>query len=116
MYRDRDGEIMIGDLDKAIMKVTTDNIDRIDTFLDELYGELRLRDKSILRLIEAQDYVPDGEERDPEARPVYYHENIHGNYHIRIGEQIRDYMDLKKKKHMAHLKKYIERWDSLKLK
>jgi len=115
IYRDRDGEIMIGDLDKAIMKVTTDNIDRIDSFLDELYGELRLRDKSILRLIEAQSYVPEGEERDPEARPIYYHENIHGNYHIRVGEQIRDYMDLKKKQHMAHLTKYIEQMDAHKL-
>lgn len=116
LYMDRDGRILIDDLKKVIQKVVTDNIDRVDCFLDELYKELRLRDKTILRLIEAQGYVPDGEEHDPDARPVLYNEKLLGNYHDRCAEQIKDHMDLHKKTHLSYLKKYIEQTESAKLK
>ncbi len=115
LYMDRDGRILIDDLKKVIQKVVTDNIDRVDCFLDELYKELRLRDKTILRLIEAQCYVPDGEEYDPDARPVLYNEKLLGNYHDRCAEQIKDHMDLHKKTHLSYLKKYIEQTESAKL-
>jgi hypothetical protein len=116
MYMDRDGRILIGDLKKIIQKTVTDNIDRIDCFLDELYKELRLRDKTILRLIEAQGYVPEGEEQDPDARPVLYNEKLLGKYHERCAEQIKDHMDLHKKTHLPYLKKYLEQTESAKLK
>lgn len=115
LYVARNGDILIGDLNKVIKMATIDNIDRIDEFLDELYNELRLKDKTILRLMEAQNYTPPGQERDPDVRHIYYHEKIHGDYHERCSEQIKDHMDLLKSIHLPYLKKYMAQQEASKL-
>jgi len=65
--------------------------------------------------MEAQNYTPPGQERDPDVRPIYYHEKIHGDYHERCSEQIKDHMDLLKSIHLPYLKKYMAQQEAAKL-
>jgi hypothetical protein len=104
-YRNRDGKIEIASLDKVLGMITTDNIDRIDEYLDELYNELPLHDKTILRLMEAQEFTIPGQE--PTGRTMYDTPDF-DTYHSKCMVHINDILNLKKKKLVFGLNKYIE--------
>jgi hypothetical protein len=103
-YKNRDGKIEIANLEKVLGMITTDNIDRIDEYLDELYDELPLNDKTLQRLIAAQEFTKEGRE----ALTIILHDLLDFEaYHSRCMDRINDILNLKKKKITASMNKYI---------
>ncbi len=103
-YKDRDGKITIGDLKRIVNVMATDNIDRIDVFLDKYHDKLSKKDKTILRLLDAQGFVLPGEEPD-EDNPQ--DEAEIDKYHVRCEERIIDILELNKGRMSKRLKQYI---------
>lgn len=103
-FKNRDGELEIASQDKVLHMYTTDNIDRIDEFLDELYKELSLKDKTILRLMEAQKFVIPGEEEN--GIILVDGLTFDSYYDICMG-RIFDVLCLNKKSIVEHMNKYI---------
>jgi hypothetical protein len=104
IFRNRDGDIELGDLSKVLNMLSTDGIDRVDLFLEELYKELPLKDKTIQRLLEAQLFTIPGEEDDQDNSPE--RNRIHEEYHTKIEDKINDILTLHKKKMVTRLNKY----------
>jgi hypothetical protein len=107
-YKNRDGKIEIASLDKVLGMITTDNIDRIDEYLDELYNELPLHDKTIIRLMEAQEFTIPGNE--PTGRTLLDTPDF-DTYHNKCMEHINNILNLKKKKLVCGLNRYIETFE-----
>lgn len=103
MYKDRNGEITIGDLSRVINMVATDNIDRIDDFLEKYKNLLSLKDKTILRLMEAQCFQIPGEDPDDYQPPD---DSLIFNYHTKCESLIMDILDLHKKRILTRLNKH----------
>lgn len=112
MYKDRDGKITIGDLHRVINKVATDSIDKIDDFLEKYGNRLSLRDKTILRLMEAQSFpVPGEDPRDFELPD----ESLVFDYHIKCENLILDILDLNKKRILSRLTAHKAKLESANL-
>jgi len=103
-YKDRDGKITIGDLKRIVNIMATDNIDRIDVFLDKYHDKLSKKDKTILRLLDAQGFVLPGEEPDEDSQQD---EAEFDKYHERCEERIIDILELNKGRMSKRLKQYI---------
>jgi flagellar hook protein FlgE len=103
-YKDRDGKITIGDLKRIVNAMATDNIDRIDVFLDKYHDKLSKKDKTILRLLDAQGFVLPGEEPDEDSQQD---EAEFDKYHERCEERIIDILELNKGRMSKRLKQYI---------
>ncbi len=93
--------------------LSTDGIDRVDLFLEELYTELPLKDKTIQRLLEAQLFTIPGEEDDLDNSPE--RNRIHEEYHTKIEDKINDVLTLHKKKMVTRLNKYKANIETLEL-
>jgi uncharacterized protein YeeX (DUF496 family) len=105
LYKNRDGKMTIGDLKKVVNTAATENIDRIDDFLVKYHDKLSRKDKTILRLIQAQGFTFPGEEADDsqdEADEAMFEE-----YHTRCEELIIDLLELNKGRISKRLKKYM---------
>jgi len=100
MYKDRDGKITIGDLHRVINMVATDSIDKIDDFLEKYGNRLPLRDKTILRLMEAQSFPVPGEDPRDFVLPD---ESLVFDYHIKCENLILDVLELHKKRILTRL-------------
>lgn len=103
-YKDRDGKITIGDLKRIVNIMATDNIDRIDDFLTKYHDKLSKKDKTILRLLDAQGFVLPGEEQDEDSMQD---EAEFDKYHERCEERIIDILELNKGRMSKRLKQYI---------
>ncbi len=109
LYKNRDSKVSIGDLKKVLNMVARDAIDVIDDFLTKYHDKLSRRDKTILRLIQAQGFVfPDEEDADEEMTEE--DEALFEEYHKRCESLIEDLLNLHKtriakrlKQHMANL-------------
>ncbi len=104
-YKNRDGKIAIEDLKRIANMAATDNIDRIDVFLDKYHDKLSKKDKTILRLLDAQGFVFPGEEQDEEDS--MQDEAEFDKYHERCEERIIDLLEVNKKRMSKRLKQYI---------
>lgn len=105
LYKNRDGKMTIGDLMKVVNTVATENIDRIDDFLVKYHDKLSRKDKTILRLIQAQGFVFPGEETDDSNDEE--DETLFDEYHSRCEELIIDLLELNKGRISKRLKKYM---------
>jgi hypothetical protein len=103
MYKDRNGEITIGDLHRVLNMVATDNIDRIDDFLEKYKNLLSLKDKTILRLMEAQCFPVPGEDPKDYQLPD---DSLIFDYHTKCENLIMDIIDLHKKRILTRLNKH----------
>jgi len=103
-YKNRDGKIAIEDMNRIANMTATDNIDRIDVFLDKYHDKLSKKDKTILRLLDAQGFVLPGEEPDED---VQTDESEFDKYHTRCEERIIDILELNKGRMSKRLKQYI---------
>lgn len=108
LYKNRDSKVSIGDLKKVLNMVARDAIDVIDDFLTKYHDKLSRRDKTILRLIQAQGFVFPDEEDDEEQSEE--DEALFEEYHKRCESLIEDLLNLHKtriakrlKQHMANL-------------
>ncbi len=108
LYKNRDSKVSIGDLKKVLNMVATEAIDTISDFLTKYHDKLSRRDKTILRLIQAQGFVFPDEEDDGEQSEE--DEALFEEYHKRCESLIEDLLNLHKtriakrlKQHMANL-------------
>ncbi len=91
IFINKDGKVEISSLDKVLCLYTTNNIDRIDEFLDEYKHELPEMDRGILRLIYCQDAS---------------NEDHFEKYHNKCMDQIQDIVDVNKHLTMKGINKY----------
>lgn len=105
MFRNRNGDVEIGDLSKVLNMIASEGIDYVDLFLEELYSELPLKDMTIRRLMECQLFTIPGEEDEDINSPE--RTRIHEEYHTRIEDKINDILTLHKKKIVSRLHKFI---------
>jgi len=105
LYKNRDSKMAIGDLKKVVNTVATETIDRIDDFLGKYHDKLSRKDKTILRLIQAQGFVFPGEEADESQDEA--DEALFDDYHTRCEELIMDLLELNKGRISKRLKKYM---------
>ncbi len=105
-YFNRDGEMEIENINKVVSMITVDNIDRIDAYLDELHTELSLKDKTIMRLLEAQGFTLPGDEQD-RACDSDSEEQKTTAYHNKCEGKIKDVLTMNKKKCLTQINQYL---------
>ncbi len=84
--------------------IATDNIDRIDEYLDKYHDKLTIKDKTIIRLMDAQGYRLPGED-STDNNPV--DDKLFEDYYLRCENIILDILELNKSKMSKRLKKYV---------
>ncbi len=107
-FVNKDGKVEIGNLTKVLSMYTTDNIDRIDLFLEEYKNELPLHDKTIQRLMNCQGFNS-LEDEDADSRHfVSSNSSVFDAYHTLCMEQIKDVININKRKSMTRINGYMD--------
>lgn len=92
-----DGELEIAPLENIIQRYTTDNIDRIDVYIDECAGEISDKNKTIQRLIAIQSFSEADIENDTKKFE---------DYHDKCGTLLIDVLNVNKTPNLEQIKKY----------
>ncbi len=101
----RDGELEIMELRKALTMCTTDNIDRVDSYYESYKDQLPKQNKSLQRMVKAHGLESDS---DPESDSET--QNDHFDKYM---DKIQNTLELNKKPSLARLNKYREHRDQL---
>jgi hypothetical protein len=102
----RDGELEIMELRKALTMCTTDNIDRVDSYYESYKDQLPKQNKSLQRMVKAHGLESDSSDCEKEADD----DNPHFDNYM---DKIQNTLELNKKPSLARLNKYKEHSDQL---
>jgi hypothetical protein len=96
----RDGDIEIMDLNKALTMCATETVDRVDDYYEKFKDELPKQNKSIQRMARAHGLDSDEEEDDIPKDETYE------AYFKKYTSQIKDNIDVNKKPILERINKY----------
>ena len=99
----RDGDVEIMDLSKALTMSATDTVDRVDDYYEKFKNDLPKKDKSIQRMARAHGLASDAESEDEIPKDETY-----DVYFKKYMGKIKDTIDVNKKPILERMNKYRE--------